>query len=254
MASNSNRRISRTDMDFEQALLSEGTVKLVDSVDVNSLGVDNSPGQTSRHFASPTPPGKEKRTSRPHTQPATPVIVPPMPSPSAGPSSARLPSPSSSSGEIFYDAEDSDIQTKRRSLYRSPGTSSSPDLATLLRKAKERGGTVGAHHKKLEKRYVPPPPLPTTLHATEGPSTSGTRPRSSTSSATFSPNITASSSSMHAVKRKEGGRLQISTTGSNDDWVFTSPRSRMPSRDGGDTKVRTCSIWIISLIKPIFSQ
>src|SRR5882762_1250272 len=87
MASNSNRRISRTDMDFEQALLSEGTVKLVDSVDVNSLGVDNSPGQTSRHFASPTPPGKEKRTSRPHTQPATPVIVPPMPSPSAGPSS-----------------------------------------------------------------------------------------------------------------------------------------------------------------------
>jgi len=236
MASNSSRRISRTDMDFEQALRSEGTVKLADSIDVNSLGVDNSPAQTSRDFSSPTPPAKEKRTPRP--QPATPVIVPPMPSPAAGPSSSVLaaPSPSSSSGDIFYDAEDSDIQTKRRSMYRSPGTSSSPDLATLLRKAKERGGTIGTHHKKLEKRHVPPPPLPTTgLLAPERPSS--TRPRSSTSSATFSP-ITASSPSTHTVRGNDAGGLQVSTSGSNDDWVFTSPRSRKPSNDGGDTKVR----------------
>jgi PH/SEC7 domain-containing protein len=240
-------------MDFEQALRSEGTVKLAEGVDVNSLGAESSPVQTSRAFASPTPPVREKRT--PHIQPATPLIVPPTPSPTAGPSSARpaAPSPSSSSGDIFYDAEDSDIQTKRRSLYRSPGTSSSPDLATLLRKAKERGGTVGAHHKKLEKRQVPPP-LPTAgLLAPERPSTStGTRPRSSTSSATYSP-ITASSSSMQTVRGKETDGLQLSTGGSNDDWVFTSPRSRKQSKEG-DTKVRALQyVKTVVLIKAIIS-
>lgn len=242
MTSNSNRRISRTDMDFEQALRSEGTVKLAESVDVNSLGADSSPAQQSGDFVLPTP-VKVKRTPRgprPQTQPTTPVIVPPAPSPTAGPSSAILPasSPSSSSGDIFYDAEDSDIQTKRRSLYRSPGTSSSPDLATLLRKAKERGGTIGTHHKKLEKRHVPPPPLPTPgLLALERPSTSaGNRPRSSTSSATFSP-VSASSSSMHTIRGRETGRLQLSTSGINDDWISTNPRSRKQSKGGGDTKV-----------------
>jgi PH and SEC7 domain-containing protein len=243
MTSNSNRRISRTDMDFEQALRSEGTVKLAESVDVNSLGAGSSPTQQSADFISSTPSVKEKRTPRgprPQTQPGTPVIVPPTPSQTAGASSTKqpVPSPSSSSAEIFYDAEDSDIQTKRRSLYRSPGTSSSPDLATLLRKAKERGGTAGTHHKKLEKRQTPPP-LPTAgLLALEQSSTStGNRPRSSTSSATFSP-VAASSSSMHTVRGKEAGRLQLSTSGNNDDWVFTNSRSRKQSKDGGD-KVRT---------------
>lgn len=232
MASNSNRRISRTDMDFEQALRSEGTVKLADSVDVNTLGADISPGPTARDFALPKAPSKENRTHRP--QPATPVVVPPTPSPATGPSSTKMPDPSpSSSGDIFYDAEDGDIQTKRRSLYRSPGTSSSPDLATLLRKAKERGGTVGVHHKKLEKRNVPPPPLPTAaMLAPERSSTStGTRPRSSTSSATFSPG-TASSSSIHTVRGKEAGGSQVVSSG-NNDWVFASPRSRKVSKDDG---------------------
>jgi PH/SEC7 domain-containing protein len=241
MTSNSNRRISRTDMDFEQALRSEGTVKLAESVDVNSLGADSSPAQQSADFVSSTPPVKEKRTPRgprPQTQPGTPVIVPPTPSQTAGSSSTKqpVPSPSSSSAEIFYDAEDSDIQTKRRSLYRSPGTSSSPDLATLLRKAKERGGTVGAHHKKLEKRQAPPPPLPTGGLQQSSTST-GNRPRSSTSSATFSP-VAASSSSMHTVRGKEAGGLQLSTSGNNDDWASTNSRSRKQSKDGGD-KVRT---------------
>lgn len=241
ITSNSNRRISRTDMDFEQALRSEGTVKLAESVDVNSLGTDSSPAQQSADFVSSV---KEKRTPRgprPQTQPGTPVIAPLTLSQIAGPSSTKqpVPSPSSSSAEIFYDAEDSDIQTKRRSLYRSPGTSSSPDLATLLRKAKERGGTVGTHHKKLEKRQAPPPPLPTGgLLALEQSSTStGNRPRSSTSSATFSP-VAASSSSMHTVRGKEAGGLQLSTSGNNDDWVFANSRSRKQSKDGGE-KVRT---------------
>jgi hypothetical protein len=48
-------------------------------------------------------------------------------------------------------------------MYRSPGTSSSPDLATLLKKAKERGGSsanvVGALGRK-DKRREGHPPLP----------------------------------------------------------------------------------------------
>lgn len=89
-------------------------------------------------------------------QPATPIIVPPTPSP--GNSAARtglastsnLASPSSSTSEVFYDApEDIDYQTRRRSMYRAQGTASSPDLATLLRKAKERGnGGVGSKEGK----------------------------------------------------------------------------------------------------------
>ncbi|KAF8973305.1 hypothetical protein BDZ97DRAFT_1752291 [Flammula alnicola] len=55
------------------------------------------------------------------------------------------PSPASSSHDLVTDVEEAERQTNRRSMYRSPGTSSSPDLATLLRKAKERGGAmVGA--------------------------------------------------------------------------------------------------------------
>ena len=52
----------------------------------------------------------------------------------------------------------------RRSIYRSPGTSSSPDLATLLRRARERGGAVVAGGKKdkerRREREQPPPPVP----------------------------------------------------------------------------------------------
>ncbi len=42
-----------------------------------------------------------------------------------------------------FDAEDSsDMQLKRRSLLRSAGTASSPDLATLVRKAKAKAAAA----------------------------------------------------------------------------------------------------------------
>ena len=107
-------------------------------------------------------------------QPATPTVVPPTPSP--GPStstaaahatttaSAAAPSPASSSYDLAADAEEAERQMHRRSIYRSPGTSSSPDLATLLRRARERGGAVVAGGKKdkerRREREQPPPPVP----------------------------------------------------------------------------------------------
>ncbi|KAJ7084372.1 hypothetical protein B0H15DRAFT_393041 [Mycena belliarum] len=53
-------------------------------------------------------------------------------------------------------------------MYRSPGTSSSPDLATLLRKAKERGGVVSPALRAAQerRRADEPPPLPGTHQIT----------------------------------------------------------------------------------------
>ncbi|KAG1752920.1 hypothetical protein EDB19DRAFT_1892897 [Suillus lakei] len=183
-----SRRVSRTDLDFEQALKHGGTVKLKESLDITTLGASDSPVPPAHEFTSPSPPSRESRTrAHAHTHahaPPTPVIVPPTPSPGPcpGPSSGRCPS-TTSSNDVFYDAEDPDMQTRRRSMYRSPGTSSSPDLATLVRKAKERGGVV----PQAEKRVEPPLPLP--------PGGGPSRPRSSTSAAVGSSSPPSASSS-----------------------------------------------------------
>lgn len=195
-----NRRVSRTDLDFEQALRAEGTVVLKEGIDVNTLGVAESPAPLNRSYSSThyhTPNGTpvNRSISRVILQPPTPIVVPPTPSPAVNVSpmsgsrstgmngglvgniisKAAAPSPSSSSQDLGGDATTTStcdeaaaerMQTNRRSIYRSPGTSSSPDLATLLRKARERGGTsapVGALGRK-DKRREEQPPLPDLPH------------------------------------------------------------------------------------------
>ena len=69
-----------------------------------------------------------------------------------------------SSNELFYDNEDPDYQTKRRSMYRSQGAASSPDLATLVRKEKQRAGILPASVNKDKPRKIAPPPLPARLN------------------------------------------------------------------------------------------
>lgn len=249
-----SRRVSRTDIDFERALRTDGTVTLKEGLDVKCLGVEDSPAASSNPIdqlghesASPTP-QKEMHTPRLPPAPATPVVVPPTPSPapttgataSVGTQKA---SSSSSSNEVFYDAEDTDMQqSKRRSIYRSPGTSSSPDLATLMRRAKERGGVVPANlvQGQKEKPSEPPPPLPSmpsssSSTAAVSPSTlrPPTRPRSSTSSAanTHAPpklSITPAPYRAGAKSAKD----PISPSGS--DWVIASPRSRTSSKADSD--------------------
>ncbi|EFI28119.1 Sec7 domain GEF [Coprinopsis cinerea okayama7 len=207
-------------MDFEQALQNEGTFVLKEGLDMSALGVVDSPVQSPANksystIKAPTTPSFSRGAA-----PSTPVVVPPTPSPiQQGPSSSvsaassvsnmnssnklQASSPSSSSSqELFYDAEDGERQINRRSLYRSPGTSSSPDLATLLRKAKERGEPVNIpHHLKKDKRRESPPPLP----EREG------RPRSST---TTSPSSTPSSP---ATLKKNKGEFDSSTRGFSKD-------------------------------------
>ncbi|KAF8993676.1 hypothetical protein BDQ17DRAFT_1401548 [Cyathus striatus] len=186
---NSNR-ISRTDLDFEQALRGEGTVQLREGIDVNALGAD-SPSPLNRSFSA-TP---NTRTPTRYMQPSTPTVVPPTPSPAPAPSSTVVSSPSSSSHDLFYDAVEDTERPTRRSMYRSPGTSSSPDLATLLRKAKERGGGAIPTYGRKDKRRESPPPLPP---AFERPST-GTRQRSSTS---YSSSVPSSAQASPVPKEK----------------------------------------------------
>ena len=228
-----HRRVSRTDLDFEQALRAEGTVMLQEGLDVNSLGVDASPSPVNKKFNSPALSSSTPR--RP--QPSTPVVVPPTPSPTAGPSTSKLPapSPSSSSHDLFYDAEDSERQTNRRSIYRSPGTSSSPDLATLLRKAKEKGGVVNVYQKK-EKRRESPPPLPRNY---DGPP-NGTRPRASPS---FSASPVSSASPQVTPLPKGKNKMRRGTLPeSSPDWVLTSPR---PPKENGKVRSQTFCNYLI---------
>lgn len=143
-----SRRTSRINLDFEQALLNGDTVKLMEGRDFSSMGVVSSPAPSNFTLSPATP---TNPPMQPRLQPATPNVVPPTPSvapsasatPSPNPERPSSPAGSSSSTEFFVDVADPGYQTKRRSMFRSPGTSSSPDLATLVRKAKERnGGTV----------------------------------------------------------------------------------------------------------------
>ncbi|KAF7793825.1 hypothetical protein EIP86_004946 [Pleurotus ostreatoroseus] len=255
-----HRRASRTELDFEQALRAEGTVVLKESLDVDALGVfdaSNSSIGSISPFASPTPPPKGNYAD---AQPATPTVVPPTPSPTssrgAGPSTSTLhsrdrDSTSSSSGrEIFYDAlEDTDLQTKRRSMYRSPGTASSPDLATLLRKSKREAAAAQAqaqghaHPHPHEGRpahanTAPLPPLtPNRFHNEDfgTPSPSRSRGRASTSSTAAGPTLVfpLPTTSPKGKGRANMGMSSRTSASSNADssWVLASPRSMASMKD-----------------------
>jgi hypothetical protein len=185
------RRTSHVDMNFEQALQAGGTVVIKEGVDFDSLGEDLTPslkflssdGSPLSPPHSPSPP----TSTRPQSmiqQAATSTIKSSLASPTSRPtaSTSVSTSASSSSNDLFYDAEDADYQTKRRSMYRSQGTASSPDLATLVRKAKQRATILPSQfvHSK-DRRLEPTPPLPAGPHAPSDPS-SRPRHRSSTSS------------------------------------------------------------------------
>ena len=211
-----SRRISRTDLDFEQALKAEGTVVLREGVDVNSLGLDMSPAN-SKGWSSPvTNTPVTRAISRVALQPSTPTVIPPTPSPGSSTRLTTTNTLSPAAGSLLQspsplndDFEDPERQTNRRSLYRSPGTSSSPDLATLLRKAKERGGpAVGSgagHHQRHE---PPPPPLPDA--ATQQPGSSNLHVSSTSVASPLSKSRSGAVTERSARQPKENGALKVS--------------------------------------------
>lgn len=229
------RRISRTDLDFEQALRAEGTVVLREGVDVNSLGVDASPANSKSWSSPATSTPVARSISRVALQPSTPIVVPPTPSPAPN-SSTRLMTTNTVSSAIGSslqssspqarddDLEDSERQTNRRSLYRSPGTSSSPDLATLLRKAKERGGPAVVSATGHHKRHESPPPLP---DATTQQSSSSNSYLSSTlvasplsKSGSVAENHSTERAISSARQPKENGTLKVSRFHIYVNWGY----------------------------------
>ncbi|KAL5507199.1 hypothetical protein ACEPAH_6655 [Sanghuangporus vaninii] len=207
-SASSSRRISRTELDFENALLGTDTVLLSEGRDIHALGIDP-PGDTTANTSAdtassasatassnnqkpprsaasastsvamrpggsshPLVPQNNHSTSQSQSQSqsqaqgqfrgssvplsttattssaiATPLPLTPQISLTRSHSRASSASSSrSASNERFFDAQqDVDVRTKRRSLLRSPGTASSPDLATLVRRAKEK-------HSHISKR------------------------------------------------------------------------------------------------------
>ncbi|THH27852.1 hypothetical protein EUX98_g6347 [Antrodiella citrinella] len=173
-------------------------------------------------------------------QPATPTIVPPTPSPNTrhvgSSSSSRTHEPVQDSPEIYYDAENADLQTKRRSMYRAPGTASSPDLATLLRKAKAK-----ENNAEKEARSGNPslsPLTPNRLHV-DDTITKGSRQRPPTGfSSPQSPASPRIGTPLTRGKSKPDIGISPSASGvSSPDWVLTSPRS-MSSMKASKSSVR----------------
>jgi hypothetical protein len=237
------RRGPRVDMNFEQALKAGGTVVIKEGIDVDSLGdLEDSPVTVKLQTCSSSSTSSSSTLSPPTSSRPQSVIQPavnPAMSPSAStqlkgslPSSSCRPpasvstSASSSSNDLFYDAEDPEYQTRRRSMYRSQGTASSPDLATLVRKAKQRGTVLPSQLITKDKRQESAPPLPAGLHAPSDPAPRS-RQRSSTSSSGYSVPSSTTMSKVKASKSKQSA----APSGSGADWAPTSP-----SRDDGSAK------------------
>ncbi|TDL24175.1 hypothetical protein BD410DRAFT_820374 [Rickenella mellea] len=230
-------RVSRVDLDFEQALLAGGTVMLKEGPDLQSLGMDAtpSPAHTS-FFTPPTSVAQQSRRMR-NPQPSTPIVVPPTPTPdtNAGAGSGvltRSPSGSSSSNERFFDAESGDVQTKRRSLFRSPGSASSPDLATLVKKAKEKSL---ANAKQSAQNGESSTSNSLSPHPQRGAESSRTRQRSSTS---VRPEDQPTPNDEHSRKLIKSPRMSDYDQDSQD-WVLASSRSKQSLKGKSSVRSKT---------------
>ncbi|KAH9935590.1 uncharacterized protein B0H18DRAFT_1207160 [Fomitopsis serialis] len=186
-----SRRTSRSDLDFEQALRAGGTVVLKESLDA--------PYTRHPHHRAPTP---------------SPVASPhPPPSASSSTRSNLAPSSSSSTADFLPEEPDGEYHTKRRSMYRSPGTASSPDLATLLRKAKARGSAPS------DGRTLDSPTTPSRPDAYQGQ-------RFSTSSPAPSPQVTPAPKG----RLKPNPFMDLAHDGNTSaEWVMTSPAKNAKS-------------------------
>jgi hypothetical protein len=257
---NASRRLSRTELDFEQALRNNSTVVLKESPDLQSLGVDNSlpspshrpssSSSSSAHFfalhgAALDDEGMATNPSvvLPQTR-ATAVAASAANTPKISLTRSRSPSSSSSGDERYFDAEDGDLQTKRRSVFRSQGSASSPDLATLVRKTKERNGMAQRDEGKKDRnegttsRGVS---NPTPSAPRDSTSSNRTRQRSSTTVHSNEQSTMPSSSRAKLTRtpRQSGEAKKGSMdTSTSSEWVLPSPR---PRSDTLSSKVLTFS-------------
>lgn len=200
-------RISRTELDFEEALRAGDTFVLKEGPDLSTLGADSTSHKVDI-LAAPTPPPTERRrggTQPPRIglTPSTPRGVPPSAAVGDGSGRQRMaPAASTPSVPVTPTPADPQWDPKRRSMYRGVGTASSPDLATLVKKQREKG----IAHPKRQQQDTPLPPLPVTQTQERA-----TRPRSSTSSA-----VQASASTARLPSSRQ--------TPASPEWVVTDSR------------------------------
>ena len=150
-------------------------------------------------------------------------------SPTTAQPSTQTPNPNHFEGfhPLPYDVEEKEHQFRQRSMYRSPGSASSPDLVTLLKKTKQRNGSSNAGPSGTGSRD----------HLRPDTSEVGNGGRLRTTSAT--PSSASSNSIPHQGQRPRIDR--IATNGSSSsyrrgddsnflnarspDWVLPSPSS-----------------------------
>ena len=221
------RRSSRNDMSFEQVLEGGETMVIKEGIDFDSLGEDSAPCLKYLSSTSPLSPPSSS-SSRPQSMlppraKNSNSLASPTPRPPASISAST--SASSSSNDLFYDAEDPDYQTKRRSMYRSQGTASSPDLATLVRKAKQRASILPASNNKDKRHEAPPLPTSPNPHPPPNPAPRH-RHRSSTSSSGHTMPATTPATVQKGRLQKPGPSTGPSsgaerappTSSGHDDW------------------------------------
>ena len=244
----------------------------------NSSVYGNSPGASGKYEGlngSPNPNSKGRNTVTPLKQPGTPNVIPATPTPPRNASLSVLtpatssssdstpfhtprasPDPSQDGGDRLsltgtqnsshlegnhspsYDSEEKESQFRRRPMYRSPGSASSPDLVTLLKKTKQRNGSsnVGSNGTSNRDNL-----RADTSEVGSGPESSSRRLR--TTSAT--PSSTSSNSVQQSGQRPRMNRIATASSSSsyqrgddpsnflnarNSDWVLPSPStSPIPS-------------------------
>lgn len=233
---------------------------LTESPDLQSLGVDNpdptlshrqssSTSSSTLYFTQRSVGGRDDMalsSNSPAALPPTPASSSSLATPKLSLNRTRSRSSSSSSDDHFYDAEDGDMQTKRRSVFRSQGSASSPDLATLVRKAKERNGIVqrenagGPQKESNDGHRASSSTTTTTTTTTTSKGTLSSAPRESTSSnrtrqrssttvnSHESSSISSSSKGKLTRNSKQSGESKKSSMDGaiSSDWVVTSPRPR----------------------------
>ena len=215
-------------------------MQLREGPDVSTLGVVEPPAPKT-----PLPPS--------HRRPAasTLVVVPPTPEGRSHHPLSISTSPLPHSGVASpvdvppnVDPDSLELQNKRRSMFRSPGLASSPDLATLLRKAKENGGIVSGsgaaatgasqRHQQEEGGLAPGEASGAGFLS---PSHNSPRLRGSSSTSSFSmvsgstaPRKEGGSDPSTLLSANRGTNVGASPAGPKPEWSLTSPRARSGSK------------------------
>ncbi|KAF8315923.1 hypothetical protein DL93DRAFT_2135548, partial [Clavulina sp. PMI_390] len=256
LSAQSRRVRNRVSRNFEDALKDDETVLLsAGGLDESRLGVVTPTLASRSATSSPAADGafaasssSSMPRSRAQMHPATPTVVPPTPLAGNSPADpARQADNGFDSSSVDPAIANVNVPplpdnaSKRRSLLRSPGTASSPDLATLVRKAKERGGVIGsaaaANSKANTQEHIPgespsSPQFPPNPRDYLSPTASNPRNRATSSTSSFSIITPQDAAGIASTVRTPSNKLQKTSGGYTPISSESSPSSYKPVGGG----------------------